>query len=152
MKLKSSIRITEPFLINEIIGKRLKITLVDLNSEQEEIQEEEITYSYDAWTAELQNNIQSIYDNISELIQSARQLEYDELAEQIREKRNKLLEESDSFMCIDRLNLDTSSAIRFLASLKNIFQNNYAKYRQALRDITDQPGFPYEVEFPEKPE
>ena len=76
----------------------------------------------------------------------------DELAEKVREKRNKLLQESDAYMCLDRLNLDTSSAIKFLASLKNIFQNNYATYRQALRDITDQPGFPYEVEFPDKPE
>jgi len=32
------------------------------------------------------------------------------------------------------------------------FTPGYATYRQALRDITDQPGFPLFVNWPIKPE
>lgn len=147
MKVRSEERPVERYEIQGD-GERVTLILNDLTS----VVEVDGMYEWQQYYAELMNNAEQIVENIEELFELAKQKEFDELAEKVREKRNKLLQESDAYMCLDRLNLDTSSAIKFLASLKNIFQNNYAIYRQALRDITDQPGFPYDVEFPEKPE
>ena len=61
-------------------------------------------------------------------------------------------------MVFDRLGLeipdsiDISEWIGFFRSLGNVLVGEWAKYRQALRDITKQPGFPFDVTFPEKPD
>ena len=91
----------------------------------------------------------------------AKDTEFNELATIIREKRNKLLQESDKYMCLDRLgieipeNITTGTIIsvvkKFFEGLGESINGNYAKYRQALRDITKQEGFPYNVEFPIEP-
>lgn len=58
------------------------------------------------------------------------------LAQSIRNERNRLLSESD-----------WSQGSDIPSSLKE----KYAVYRQKLRDITLQDGFPVNVVFPEKP-
>ena len=68
-----------------------------------------------------------------------------------RKIRNKLLDETDKEMSLDRLGLDTSSAVQFIASLKTILDGEWATYRQELRDIPEQEGFPYSVVFPTIP-
>ena len=73
-------------------------------------------------------------------------------AEAARALRNRLLELSDKEMSLDRLGLDTSSAIDFLASLKQIFSSSWAAYRQALRDLPQQEGFPFNITFPVAPD
>ena len=128
------------------------VLIVDMDSVVEKTRDEEVYYEFDAFEMFTQATNEYITEKVDELLQLLKTKEYNDLADAIREKRNRLLAESDKYMALDRLGLDTSSAIKFLASLKNVFQNNYATYRQALRDITDQPGFPYDVEFPEKPE
>ena len=128
------------------------VLIVDMDSIVEKTRDEEVYYEFDAFEMFTQATNEYITEKVDELLELLKTKEYNDLADAIREKRNRLLAESDKYMALDRLGLDTSSAIKFLASLKNIFQNNYATYRQALRDITDQPGFPYDVEFPEKPE
>lgn len=70
----------------------------------------------------------------------------------VRKIRNKLLSESDKEMTLDRLGLDTSSATKFIASLTAIFKGDWAKYRQALRDLPQQEGFPFNVVFPTPPD
>lgn len=75
-----------------------------------------------------------------------------EAAELARKLRNKLLEKSDAQMTLDRLGLDLSSATKFIASLGTIFSGAWAQYRQALRDLPAQSGFPFNVEFPTPPE
>lgn len=69
-----------------------------------------------------------------------------------RKLRNKLLDASDKEMSMDRLGLDTSSATKFIASLGKIFTGGWAKYRQALRDLTEQEGFPFDIVFPIPPD
>ena len=69
-----------------------------------------------------------------------------------RKLRNKLLDMSDKEMTLDRLSLDTSSAVKFIASLSNIFGGDWAVYRQTLRDLPQQEGFPFYVRFPAMPE
>lgn len=76
----------------------------------------------------------------------------EDAAELARKIRNKLLDNSDKEMSLDRLGLDTSSATKFIASLGNIFSGAWAKYRQALRDIPQQEEFPFNVEFPTAPD
>ena len=73
-------------------------------------------------------------------------------ADAARVLRNRLLDLSDKEMSLDRLGLDTSSAIAFLASLKQIFSGEWATYRQALRDISEQEGFPFNITFPVAPD
>ena len=76
----------------------------------------------------------------------------EEAAEFARRLRNKLLDSSDKQMSLDRLSLDTASATKFITSLKTIFTGDWAKYRQSLRDIPQQKGFPFDVEFPTEPD
>ena len=40
----------------------------------------------------------------------------------------------------------------FLKSIGKMLKGPWAVYRQALRDIPEQPGFPWDVEWPTKPE
>jgi hypothetical protein len=73
-------------------------------------------------------------------------------AEMARKLRNKLLDESDKQMSFDTLSLDTSSIEAFLASVNVCLNNDWAKYRQELRDITSQEGFPFDINFPSCPD
>ena len=58
----------------------------------------------------------------------------DQAEEAIRSKRNGLIADTD-----------------WMALSDNTMSPAWASYRQALRDITDQAGFPYAVEWPTKP-
>ena len=79
-------------------------------------------------------------------------------AEFCRKIRNKLLEQSDAELSLDRLGLAVPSGttftawLSFLKGLGGALTGAWSTYRQALRDLTAQPGFPFDVTFPEKPE
>ena len=60
--------------------------------------------------------------------------EGERLSEEIRNQRNRLLSDTD-----------------WMALSDNTMTPEWASYRQALRDITDQTGFPYSVVWPTKP-
>jgi len=76
----------------------------------------------------------------------------EEAAALARKIRNKLLDDSDAQMTLDRLGLDFSSATKFITSLGKIFKGAWAEYRQALRDLPEQAGFPFNIEFPTPPD
>ena len=76
----------------------------------------------------------------------------EEAAALARKIRNKLLDSSYKQMTLDRLGLDLSSATKFITALAKIFTGAWAKYRQALRDLPEQAGFPFEIEFPVAPD
>ena len=76
----------------------------------------------------------------------------DEAAELARKIRNKMLDNSDKQMSLDRLGLDLSSTTKFIASLITIFTGAWAKYRQALRDLPEQEGFPFNIRIPIPPD
>lgn len=61
----------------------------------------------------------------------------DEAAEAARAYRNSLLDSCDNMMVPDRPNVDVPA---------------WETYRQALRDIPEQAGFPLTISWPEKPE
>lgn len=62
-------------------------------------------------------------------------------AAKVRARRDQLLVESDVYVLPDRWATMTSEK-----------QSAWAAYRQALRDIPDQAGFPLDVQWPNKPE
>lgn len=62
------------------------------------------------------------------------------MAAYVRNRRNALLFESDPYMVID---LYEGYSSEYKQQLKD--------YRQTLRDIPEQPGFPYDVEWPMLP-
>lgn len=121
-------------------------------------------YSYNMLSIKVfyrENLEEDIESNYKTWLDFAKNQEYEKLAEEIRTKRNKLLEETDKEMCLDRLNLQLpenltaasllSGVKQFFEGLGDIFNGSMAKYRQELRDITKQADFPYSVKFPEKP-
>lgn len=75
----------------------------------------------------------------------------DEAAKIVRIIRDRLLSESDAEVSLDRLGFDISSATNFLKSLKDVLAGDWAAYRQALRDIPEQDGFPFDTVFPKSP-
>jgi hypothetical protein len=62
----------------------------------------------------------------------------DEISKSIRESRNRLLYESDYTQLVD-------------CSLTRQEIELWANYRQLLRDVPDQPGFPNDITWPGKP-
>lgn len=65
------------------------------------------------------------------------ELKADIAADYVRKQRNVLLEEADVLVKIAEDSRKKLKATR--------------EYRQALRDITEQEGFPFDVQWPEKP-
>lgn len=73
---------------------------------------------------------------IEELIAS----ETDKAAAEMRKRRNDLLDRSDKEMIPDRLEKKTKEEAEA-----------WKAYRQALRDLPQQEGFPFEIDWPERP-
>ena len=78
------------------------------------------------------NLAEAVERNYAEWLAKAKSDEYNTLAESVRAERNRRLAETDYTCLADRQPNDAMIA-----------------YRQALRDITKQTGFPYEVRWPE---
>ena len=99
-----------------------------------------------------------VADNIEAGRERAMQEDYDRVAAEVRAIRDKLLADSDKEMVLDRMGLEVPTGVSFTAWLDFLKKlgaavaGEMARSRQALRDITTQDGFPYDVNFPEKPE
>ena len=72
--------------------------------------------------------------------------------------RNKMLSDSDKEMVLDRMDLQVPEGatftawLNFLKTLGAAVSSDWSKYRQSLRDLTDQEGFPFEIQWPDKPD
>lgn len=76
--------------------------------------------------------------------------------------RNRKLEESDGQLAFDRFGItlpDNITATTMLKAfkdliegLKSLLNGSWAAYRKALRDLPEQQGFPFNIEWPEAPE
>lgn len=83
-------------------------------------------------------------------------------AAEVRAKRDLLLVASDAMTQLDRLGMDLPDKVtattmlsvfkEILTALWNITKGSIGQYRQALRDLPEQPGFPFDIEWPDKPE
>lgn len=161
MKTKSTIA-PEKFKIGDRKGNLIEVAFFD---DVKEIQEEESTqYEYSVYTIKTiyREDLESyINGNYEDYLALAKETDYQLEASKVREKRNELLAESDKFLLLDRLGIVLpeeittatllSSIKEFFDSLKEVLNGEWAKYRQELRDITKQKGFPYDVTFPKKP-
>ena len=126
----------------------------------EEIETEYGTqYTADEYTLTLtdtQTLEECIANNIEAWRERAMREDYDRVAAEVRVIRDKLLAESDKEMMIDRMGLEVptgvsfSAWLEFLKKLGSVVSGDLAKYRQELRDIPKQEGFPYCVVFPTK--
>ncbi len=88
------------------------------------------------WRDNLKQSVKSAFES---WLTRAKQAEYDEYADRVRLERNERLTATDWTAVEDSPLSDTEKAA-------------WRAYRQALRDVTEQPGFPYEINWPEKPE
>ena len=78
---------------------------------------------------------------------------YEAAASEVRKIRDRLLQESDKYMMIDRMDLGSATTfLTFLSKLKSVLSGKYAQYRQALRDVPQQEGFPFNIVWPVVPE
>lgn len=166
MKARSTIA-PEKFKIGDRKGNLIEVAFFDDVKEVEEVQEEKTTtmyeYSVYKYKTIYREDLESyISDNYEDYLALAKEMDYQAEASKIREKRNELLADSDKFLLLDRLGIQLPSeitAVTLLTSVKDFFDNlkevlngDWAEYRQKLRDLTKQEGFPYDVEFPKTPE
>lgn len=132
--------------------------------EATEEEEQQTVYEYDSYTLEVKNRAdleKDISNNYDDWLAKAKQIEHDELAAEVRAKRDALLAETDKEFVFDRIDLHipvkVTASTMFNATkavfdaIESICNGEMAKYRQALRDIPEQEGFPYNVSFPKKP-
>lgn len=150
--------------------------IINTNIQEIEVFDEEgnkkINYQYDtyrtkkAFTMDLDKEI---LKNFNQYVEEFEGIEYEKAAAEVRAKRNELLAQTDKDMAFDRLginiedfdipSLTLTNIITFVKTLaqavkalggifKNILNSKMATYRQELRDITKQQGFPYNVEWP----
>lgn len=102
--------------------------------------------------AEMDDVIQSAYE------QAVEARDEEAAAKYARMIRNRLLEQSDAEFSFDRLLPEPPSGSSFTAwlswlrDLADVVKNNWALYRKALRDLTEQEGFPFNIQWPEMPE
>lgn len=82
----------------------------------------------------------------------------DRAAELARRIRNKLLDASDRHCTFDRILPEAPAGsgiadwIAWLKTLAGVAGNAWGVYRQALRDLPAQEGFPFDIEWPKRPE
>lgn len=82
----------------------------------------------------------------------------EQAAEFARKIRNKLLAETDSRMSLDRLKLSVPNGstftawLSFLRGIGEALNGAWATYRQELRDLPEQEGFPFNIRFPTPPD
>lgn len=119
------------------------VILYDLDSIEEIVVEDEegkekTIYKYYAFRISLEYSEQVsdyIEENYETLLNNVKEYDKNKLATEIREKRDKLLLETDWTQAND-------------TALSDEMVQAYKEYRQALRDIPEQSGFPYNIVFP----
>ena len=143
-KTRTTIIPSKNFEIERVLdnGLRCEVAFYDLAS----VKSFEVTdsmsnttqtmYEVDKYLVTLFNKPSYIENNYAELLHLAKEQEIAELSASIRAKRDKLLLDTDWTQCVD-------------CQLSNEQKEAYRVYRQSLRDIPEQEGFPYNVVFPE---
>ena len=131
-----------------------------------EIQREDGETAWEAvsWTLETswQDDIEArIGADVSSWLTLAQNEAIKIAAAEVRAKRDLLLVASDAMTQLDRLGMDLPDKVtattmlsvfkEILTALWNITKGSIGQYRQALRDLPEQPGFPFDIDWPEKP-
>lgn len=169
MKVKKTESTIRPlnFRIGDHKGNLIEVVFFDDIEEVKRTSEdgsEQTVYLYYEYTINIvnRNDLESyINDNYETWLQMAKDSFIASKSAEIRAIRDKLLSDSDKQVLIDRLGIEIPETINtatmlnvikdLFSSLGNILNGDWSKYRQELRDITKQPNFPYDVEFPKLP-
>lgn len=168
MRVESMERPVSSFMLDNRRGNLIDVVFFDDIKTETRVQDNEnaveiFTYrKYKITTIYRENLEDEIQNNLDNWLEDLKTREYDSLASSIRDKRNKLLEESDKHMVLDRIGFEIPEELTatnlltvvnsFFTTLGNLKNNDWSKYRQELRDLTKQEGFPYDVKFPTPPE
>lgn len=140
-KTFSQTRPEERFTIENIENGKCTVLFFD-NIEEIEQEDEEtaVQYSYDLYRVSvpyregLQEEIENKYETWLEF---AKDCDYEIESAKIRQIRDKLLADTDWTQMKD-------------TSLSEEKQKKYQTYRQLLRDIPAQQGFPYDIDWPKE--
>lgn len=117
-----------------VVFVRRNIERVDRADENGELREE---WRAEEYSATVSAHGLMLDDALAEkIITAATEKE----AENVRKMRNALLLRSDPQMFADRVEHEDAEIVEA-----------WKEYRQALRDLPQQPGFPFDVEWPEAP-
>lgn len=128
-------------------GKCTVLFFDDIKEEKQEMnienkeKSEKVVYSYDVYTIEVlyrDNLEETIATNSDKWLKDIKEKEFNRVAMEIRKKRDDLLYATDKYTILDYPITEEDRKI-------------ILQYRQKLRDIPQQKNFPYNVEFPDKP-
>lgn len=117
-----------------VVFVRRNIERVDRADENGELREE---WRAEEYSATMSAHGLTLDDALVERIVAAAT---EKEAESVRKMRNTLLLKSDPQMFADRVEHEDAEIVEA-----------WKEYRQALRDLPQQPGFPFDVEWPEMP-
>lgn len=137
MKVKNT-ELPEARVAIDVNGDMATLSLWDGESTETKREDGAAEYEYDLYQYRVRdrpNLLEAVSINIDVWLNKAKQAESNVLASEIRQKRNELLAETDYLVAQD-YPLPTELAPAVWA------------YRQALRDIPEQPGFPHDVTWP----
>lgn len=138
----------------------LRENIVQVENPQQEGQEPTERWEADEYILPMPyspNLLERAEEGFDSFLAKAKQIDLDKAEQTIREERNRRLAASDAAVALDRLGLDTPSGttfaswLGFLKKLGEALMGPWAIYRQQLRDLPQQVGFPYNVQWPDKP-
>lgn len=146
MQVESNLKPTKKFEIENIVDGKCDVVFYDNIIEIQELENEEDgkKYSYSIYRLKTiyRDNLEQTLNNDEEeyekWLQKAKDTEYEELSANIRKERDALLYATDKYTISDY-------------PISNENKELMLEYRQKLRDLPEQETFPYNVEFPEKP-
>lgn len=145
MQTESNEKPSQNFIMENYINNNVDIVFFDDVKEvtkeihnQDGIKENTIVYEYNTYriTQRYRNTLEDdIRKNYSKYLEKAKKKEIKNLANEIRKRRDKLLVETDKYLLDD-----------FPISPEE--KEKYKIYRNALREVPEQQGFPYCVSWP----
>ena len=146
MQVESNLKPTKKFEIENIVDGKCDVVFYDdiIEIQELENEEEDKKYSYNVYRLktiyrdDLEQTLNNDKEEYEKWLQKAKDAEYEELSANIRKERDALLYATDKYTISD-----------YPISSEN--KELMLEYRQKLRDLPEQETFPYEVEFPEKP-
>lgn len=130
----------------EIIGETATFYCdhVEIHSTNDLTGEEIVLYQCNKYEipVKLKNNLfAEISANYEDWLKEAKLISHEKECQKIRDYRDKLLNECDLKLCNAEL----------WESMSENEKEKWKNYKQALRDLTLQEGFPYVVNIPKKP-
>ena len=141
MKAESTIMPASPYVVEALEEGKCLVTFFENIAAlpaDPEAEEDTTKYWYDEYRLEVSNRdglIANIENNQSAWLQAAKNAEFEMLATEVRSKRDKLLTKSDKYALSDYPITEDQKGL-------------VATYRQALRDVPEQEGFPYQIVWP----